>query len=405
MHKAFSYSDFGKRSGPLVIQQNLSEPDKVGESISFAAGLPDPALFPLAELQESFLRQTAVQSNYQYSLPSHRLKEQIKELMKGRGVNCDIDQIMITNGAQQGISLLVRLFFNPKQNIIIEPFVYPGFKQIIDPFQPKFIEIQSDNNNLLNLNSLEDLCIENGGTPLFYTVVNGHNPLSTSLDTVQKKKLVDIASRYNFPLIEDDPYGWLSYENDDSTPMIAHDSQGVYIGSFSKILVPSFRVGWIIAPPEIIRSLGYLKDQMDVNCANFIQYVVADYLDHNSLYDHISLVTKVYKSKRDTAIETISKYFPSCIEFFVPRHGIFLWIEFKETIDLEKVQDLIAKQYKISYFPGTAFSINPDRGRNALRINFSLLSEEKLIVGLKILGETFQKLLLEPHLSEWRKVA
>jgi 2-aminoadipate transaminase len=382
----YPHSTAAQKSSPLIIQKMLQSAGGQNKLISFAAGLPDPKFFPTEDLAESFQRQSHKRENFQYALPCHSLKDHIIEIMAQKGVQCSHDEILLTCGAQQGISLLVKLMLNPSQSLVVEPFVYPGFKQIVDPYNPSYHPLSSSLNDEASFHELGELCSNNVHSPFLYTVPHGHNPLGYSLSLEQKQSLVAWAEHYQIPIIEDDPYGFLNYEGGDSSSMCSMSDQVISIGSFSKNVAPSLRVGWIVAPKNYIKILGYLKDQSDVNSCYFSQYVLSDYLAHFSLEDQILGLQSAYKRRRDVALNSVQKYFPANTKVTHPDHGFFLWVELESDMDMSELLPTMIQNYGVAYIPGNAFSIDGKVGKNCLRISFVSHEEKVLEKGLKKLG-------------------
>jgi 2-aminoadipate transaminase len=239
-----------------MMQKMLSLTSRPG-ILSFALGLPAPELFP----QDTFARAVAEVLSadpkaLQYGPPFQPLKKHIVDLMAQRGVTCREEQIFLTAGAQQGMSLLARLFLDPGAQVLTEEAIYPGFRQVIEPFQPRIVTAPSDRESGMDVEAVESL-LSSGARPAFiYAISDGHNPLAVSLSLEKRHALVELARKYEVPIVEDDAYGFLYYEEKPAAPMRALDDDWVfYVGSFSKILAPSLRVGWLVVPETLLTRL------------------------------------------------------------------------------------------------------------------------------------------------------
>jgi len=362
------------------------------EYISFALGLPANEAIPLTLIQRS--------ANYynngsaiQYSPPLLKLKTQIKELVKQRGINCDEEEIFLTSGAQQGISLLTRLLHNKSRIIITEELVYPGFLQIAQSLEANIITISSCYHTGIDLNMLEEKIKASQTKPsLIYTVIDGNNPLSLSLSLKKRKKLVSIAKKYEIPILEDDPYGFLCYQQEQLPALKAIEQDYVcYIGSFSKVIAPALRVGWIIAPKYIIPKLSMLKESTDIDTATFSQRIIYKFIDGGYFEDHLTKVKDLYREKRDLMLSCIKTFLPPSTKCIVPQNGIFLWIELDNTIDTEKLfQEALKK--KVIIIPGNAFAVpqkttkDKNIANNCIRLNFSFSNYEDIEEGVRRIG-------------------
>ncbi|MFQ3306844.1 MAG: 2-aminoadipate transaminase [Candidatus Midichloriaceae bacterium] len=356
--------------------------------ISFAVGLPSSELFPMLSFKEAAID---VLSNdpgvLQYSPPSFELKQQIVLLMKERGVTCTEKQIFLTTGGQEGISLLLKLFLNKKDKIFVEKLIYPGFIQISNQFELDVVTINSTDKGI-DVDEIERH-LKNGIIPKFiYAIVDGHNPLSINTPYDQRLKLVNLAKEYQIPIIEDDPYGFLFYKKS-IPPLKSIDPDYVfYVSSFSKILVPLLKVGWIIVPEGLIKNLTTIKEGVDLNTATISQKIIAKFLSQGRLNDHLGMLRVKYKEKRDLMVDALKKYFPKDAKFNVPDSGIFIWVELSDNVNTLKLLEISIKKYGISFMPGQVFSINKKlMFSNSLRLNFTNSENQEIIYGIEKLGE------------------
>ena len=320
----------------------------------------------------------------QYGPPFEPLKEHIVSLMSARGVSCSKEQLFLTTGAQQGMNLLARLLLDPGGELLVEEMAYPGFQQVIEPFQPRVLTVPTSPDEGMDLDAVEAL-LEKGERPAFiYAIADGHNPMAVSLDEAKRYRLVELARRFRVPIIEDDVYGFLSYDSARLPPLRAFDEQWVfYVGSFSKILAPALRVGWLIVPRELIGPLSVVKEATDIDTSTFTQRTVAAYLDAGHLAAHVSTLRSHYKARRDAMAGALREHFPAASRWREPGAGFFFWVELPERIDSAALLETALEREQVAYIPGRAFSVD-GRGsaRSSLRLNFSRCGRELIEEGI-----------------------
>ena len=359
------------------------------EYISFALGLPANEALPLGLLQDS--AKYCTDNSLQYSPPVRELKSQIKELVKQRAINCKEEEIFITAGAQQGISLLTKLLHDKFRSIITEELVYPGFLQIAQSLESDLLTIASNYQTGIDLDILEQkLKVSREKPSLIYSVVDGNNPMSFSLALNNRQRLVSIAKKYQIPILEDDPYGFLCYQKEQLPALKALEPDHVcYIGSFSKIIAPALRVGWLIVPKHIVAKLSMLKESSDIDTATFSQHIVSRFIGNGHLDDHLTKIKDLYRTKRDLMINCIKKYLPSNSKYIIPQNDIFLWLELDSSINADHLFKQALKQ-KVMIMLGSAFIANNYvRNKiaiNCIRLNFSFSSYEEIEAGMKRIG-------------------
>jgi 2-aminoadipate transaminase len=356
-----------------ALQEMLAAASRPGV-ISFALGLPAPELFPVNEFEQAVSSVLGSDPRaLQYQPPFTPLKSQIVELMRRRGVYCREEQVFLTAGAQQGMNLLVRLLLEPGGQLLMEEMIYPGFQQLVEPFAPDLLLVSTDPETGMNVDEVEAL-LKSGRRPSFiYAITDGHNPLSVSLSRRKREKLVALASTYGVPIIEDDAYGFLSYDGPLDPPLRAMDEDWVfYVGSFSKILAPALRVGWIIVPEKLMRPLSVIKEASDIDTATFSQRTVSAYLAAGHLPNHLSRLHKEYRLRRETMHAALLEHFPAGSHWQKPKSGVFMWVELPGGLDAgELLQHAINKE-QVAFVPGGAFRASTHWSqRQSLRLNFS----------------------------------
>jgi 2-aminoadipate transaminase len=377
-----------------ALQEMLAAASRPGV-ISFALGLPAPELFPISEYEQAV---SAVLSSdvraLQYQPPFTPLKSQIVELMRRRGVFCREEQVFLTAGAQQGMNLLVHLLLEPGGQLLMEEVIYTGFQQLVEPFAPDLLLVSSDAETGMNVDEVEAL-LKSGRRPSFiYAISDGHNPLSVSLSLRKRERLVALASSYGVPIIEDDAYGFLNYDGPLDPPLRALDEDWVfYVGSFSKILAPALRVGWIIVPEKLMRPLSVIKEATDIDTATFSQRTVSAYLAAGHLPNHLSRLHLEYRLRRETMHRALLEHFPAEARWQKPRSGVFMWVELPGTLDAgELLQHAITKE-QVAFVPGAAFRASTHWSqRPSLRMNFSHCAPPQIEEGVTRLARAIAEL-------------
>jgi 2-aminoadipate transaminase len=339
--------------------------------ISLALGLPAVELFPTDALSEATARVLSMNASaLQYSPPLQSLKQHVRELMKRRGVDCHEDQIFLTAGAQQGMSLLTRLLLEPGGSVITEELIYSGFQQILEPFQPQILTVSTDAQTGMDVEAVEQY-LSSGVRPSFiYSITDGHNPLSVRMHPSKRARLVELAEQYRVPIVEDDAYGFLSYE-DPLPPLRALSERWVfYVGSFSKILAPALRTGWVVVPKELMLPLSVIKESTDIDAAPLSQRIVNAYLDTGQLPAQIEMLRTQYRLKRDTMMRALAENFSDAARWATPNSGFFVWVELPPEVDVDELFRRAIEDEHVAFIPGHAFSVNNKRSPG-IRLNFS----------------------------------
>ncbi|MBV4417845.1 PLP-dependent aminotransferase family protein [Clostridium tyrobutyricum] len=362
--------------------------------ISFAGGLPNPLSFPIKEVEEASIKVLNENGSdvLQYSTTEgyRPLREYIAQrYLKRFGLKVDADEILITNGSQQGLDLLGKIFLNKDDNVLIERPGYLGAIQAFSIFEPVFNSVPV-NNDGVDIDLLEKSLAMNS-PKLFYTVPNFQNPSGTTYSEKNRKAAADILKKYDTILIEDDPYGELRFIGEDLQPIKTYlGDKSVMLGSFSKIVAPAMRLGWICAKGEIMEKLITAKQAADLHTNYYSQRVVHQFLMDNDIEDHIKKIRKLYKGQRDCMVSMIERYFPEGIKSTKPEGGMFLWVTLPEGISSLELFDLAAKE-NVAFVPGDPFYVNV-KGSNTLRLNYTNSDEKSIEEGIKRLSRAIRKL-------------
>ncbi|HKP74549.1 MAG TPA: PLP-dependent aminotransferase family protein, partial [Longimicrobiaceae bacterium] len=371
---------------PSVIQAMMGHMARP-RVISFALGLPASELFPVdayLAAAERVLR--ADRGALQYRAPYAPLKEQIAALMRRRGVECRPEQVFLTTGAQQALALLARLFLEPGGAVICDRRVYMGFQQVVESYRPRILPVDSDLETGMDVDQVQ-AHLERGPRPAFiYCISDGHNPLGVSVSPEKRPRLAELARAHGVPLIEDDAYGLLHY-GDPLPALRALDERWViYVGSFSKVMAPGFRVGWAVVPDELVEMLGCAKDGLDVDTSTFAQRLVSEYLEAGTFETHLAAIREAYTARRDAMLLALAREFPAGTRWSVPRHGALLWAELPRGLDAGALLPRALEREGVAFVPGNAFTFDGKGARGGMRLNFSHPTVAEIEEGMARLG-------------------
>lgn len=359
--------------------------------LSFAGGLPAPELFPNEAFAEAMAQVLRDPLSLQYGPPQAALKAQIVSLMAQRGVTCAPEQVFITTGAQQGLDVLTRFLLNPGGTMLLENIVYTGAQQVLAPFQPRILTVPTDLATGMDVDAIEAHLARGERPAYLYSITEAHNPLGVSLSQAKRHQLVEVAQQYGVPIVEDDPYGFLMYDDQPLPPLRALDeTQVIYLGSFSKILAPALRLGWMVAPVDLIPKLTVVKEMGDLESSVLIQRAAATFLASGHFPEHLARLKAEYRRRRDTMLTALDAHFPPEARWTRPRGGMFIWVELPGHVDTAALLDVAIAQEKVAFIPGHAFGVEPGCGRNSLRLNFSNATPDKIEDGIARLGRVIR---------------
>ncbi|MCZ8521838.1 MULTISPECIES: aminotransferase-like domain-containing protein [Paenibacillus] len=389
-HRLAAWTQLTKRSALQDMLELTSGP----EYISFGLGLPNAECFPLEQLAVSASEVLLGQSNpLQYAPPVEELKQQIQLLMRQRGVECRTSQIFLTAGAQQGIGLLARLLLEPGRAVLTEEVTYTGFLQVLEPYQPRMLTVPTDPVSGIDVEQVERVLQSEERPACMYVIPSGHNPLSYTLSREKRQRLAELAAQYEVPLIEDDPYGFLAYEDAGIPAIKSFESEWVfYIGSFSKILAPGLRLGWIIASEEIMEKLSIVKEAADINTGTLTQRIAANFLQKDAFLSHLMHLRQEYTSRRDCMLEHLTEELGGVGEWTLPSSGMFIWMRLPATINaMELFRESVTTE-KVTFFPGTVFAVNQSpAASSSIRLNFSFNNQDKIEEGIARLSRLVKR--------------
>lgn len=390
------YAQRTQRMGSSTVRELLKFTEQP-DVISFAGGLPAPEVFPVEEFQEACRRTLAEHGAQalQYSTTEgyRPLREMIARHTSRYGILIEPENILLTSGSQQALDLIGKVFVNPGDHVVVEMPTYLGAIQAWNAYQIEYVGVRLDEEGM----NTGDLERELRGSPKFiYALPNFQNPAGVTLSLPRREQLIRLADHYGVPVVEDDPYGQLRYEGEHLPPLVVMDSRFqkngqsrysgnvVYLSTFSKIFAPGIRLGWIVAPAEVIRMLVTAKQGSDLHTSTFSQMVTWELAKGGFLDRHVRTIRSVYRERRDVMLAALERWFPEEVRWTRPQGGLFLWLTFPEGVDAAELLKEALKQ-KVAFVPGAAF-FPGGGGRNTARLNFSNASGEKIEEGIQRLG-------------------
>ena len=356
--------------------------------ISFAGGLPNPAFFPVKEIAEAAAKIFEMDGRnvLQYSTTEGYLplrKYIAERYLKRNGLKIHPDQILITNGSQQGLDLIGKAFLNKGDGVVIESPGYLGAIQAFSIYEPIFKSVSLLDDGI-DIDMLKKT-VRDKQIKLVYTVPTFQNPSGITYSRQKRKDVANILEKHDVIFIEDNPYYELRFAGED-LPLIRNfrEENSILLGSFSKIVSPGLRLGWICTTNEIMEKIIIAKQASDLHSNNLAQRIVYQYLIDNDIDEHIIKIREAYKIRRDLMVSMISEHFPEEIEFTKPEGGMFLWITLPEKISSLDLFEHAIKE-NVAFVPGNPFYVNGG-GNNTLRLNFSNSDEEQIEIGIKRLA-------------------
>ncbi|HEY7588867.1 MAG TPA: PLP-dependent aminotransferase family protein [Thermoplasmata archaeon] len=374
--------------------------------ISFGGGLPNPEAFPVEELKvifEELLHEDGTPALQYGPTPGDPLlKKALAGMMRGRGIDADENRILVTHGAQQSLELLGRIFLDPADFVVVTQPTYLGIFTALAIYEPTYHGVPADEEGILTDVLEEDLraLSMDGLRPKFIYVVSTFlNPTGVTMSDRRRRRLADLAASYEIPVIEDDPYYDLRFEGESIPPVAALDKEGwvFYLGSFSKVLAPGFRVGFAHGPMSAISKMALAKQGMDLFTNGFGQRVAERYISLGLMEKHLPKVRKLYRHKRDLMLKALKESFPETATWTRPKGGLFLWVTTEEGLDTRELLPKAASQGVI-YVPGHGFYASAPEV-NHMRLNYSFTSDMQIRKGISILGSVLAKPTGEPKVA------
>ena len=368
----------------------IAQPD----IISFAGGLPAAELFPVEQLRQACdavldqIGQVACQYSSTEGFPA--LREKIAQRMKDKNnIETDADHILITSGSQQGLDFAGRVFLDKGDVVLMESPSYLGAINAFKGCEPTFLEVPTDDGGM-NVEALEKILSTTENVKMIYVIPDFQNPTGRTWTLERRQKFMEVVNRYEIPVIEDNPYGELRFENDTLPALKSMDPKGlvVYLGTFSKILVPGYRLGWVCASDEILSMFNFIKQGADLQTPTVTQLEVNQFMEMLDLDEHVDVIRETYRHRRDVMMEAMETYFPKEVKFTHPDGGLFTWVELPDYINSRDMA-VQCLEKKVAYVPGDSFF--PNGGKyNCFRMNYSGMPDDKIVAGIQAIAEVIR---------------
>lgn len=363
--------------------------------ISFAGGLPSPQGFPTDKIHKAFDKvlsnssETALQ--YGPTEGYQPLREWVANDLSGDGVEISPNQVLIVSGSQQALDMLGKLFIDPNSKVLIEAPSYLGAIQSFDLCQPNYVGVPSDEHGL-NPAGLTDDVVDQAR--FIYVLPNFQNPTGLTLDLDRRQALVERCAQAKLPIIEDDPYGELRYAGIPQPSLLHLGSKAgatvIRLGTFSKVLAPGLRLGYVIAPEAIISKLAQIKQATDLHTATLTQMAVYEAVKDGFLSEHLPMVRELYKQQCGYMLDAMEKEFPSTATWTKPEGGMFIWVTLPQHINSTKLLDQAVAQ-GVAFVPGAPFYAGTKPLENTFRLSFVTVPEEKIRKGISILAKLIKE--------------
>jgi len=374
------YANRVKGMKSSVIRELLKLTQKQ-DVISFAGGLPAPELFPVSEFKATAV--SVLDSNGEGALQYgqtggyYPLRQYLAELSDTKPENT-----LITSGSQQALDLIGKLLINPGDKIVTEAPTYVGALQAFDAYQPEYLTVPVDDSMTCRLEAI----LRKTAVKFVYVIPNYQNPSGNTMSLAERKRLVQLAERFGTLIVEDDPYRYLRYEGPRLPTLASLSENVIYLSSFSKILAPGIRLGWVVAPELFIDKLIQAKQAVDLHTSNFTQMIVSDMCHKGVLNSHIKVLCKTYKKRRDVMLKAIRSNLPLTASCYKPEGGMFLWMGLPTMkIRTHALLECALKE-GVAFVHGSVFYPYPVNS-NSIRLNFSNASPENIEIGIERLSK------------------
>ena len=364
------------------------------EVISFAGGLPAPELFPVDKMlaaTEVVLKENGPQAlQYGPTDGYTPLRQHIVNRMKARNkIETDVSHILMTAGSQQGLDYVARLFCDPGDVVIMESPSYLGAINAFTLSQPKYVEIPTDEHGMI-MEELEKVLATTDKVKFIYVIPDFQNPSGRTWPLERRKKFMEIVNKYEIPVVEDNPYGELRFAGEFLPSLKSMDPKElvIYLGTFSKILAPGYRLGWICASHTFIEKFNLIAQAAVLQTATPSMMIISKFLDMYDLDEHVATLLPTYKHRCNLMMDCIKEYFPAEIKYTIPDGGLFTWAELPEYIDTKAMAPQALAQ-NVAYVPGAGFF--PNGGvKNCMRLNYSCSTDDRIVEGIKRLADVIK---------------
>ena len=361
------------------------------EVVSLAGGMPNLKDLPIQKLAESAKNlilengPTAMQYGQGQGYP--KLREQITQVMAHENITCDPDDIVIATGSQQALDLITSIFINPGDIVLVESPSYVGALGGFRSYQADIQHVEMDEHGIIP-QALEEKIVEikKTGKPIkfLYTIPNFHNPAGVTLSLERRPEIVEICNKHHILIVEDNPYGLLGFDHETLPALHSYAPENVvYLGSFSKIFAPGFRVGWAVAPHAIRNKLVLASESAILSPSMVSQMAISGYLEEYDWYNQIEQFRSMYKERRDAMLQALEDYMPKCT-WTIPKGGFYVWVKLPEGINTKEMLPRAVTEL-VAYVPGTAFYAD-GQGTSHIRLAFCYPTPEFIREGVRRLS-------------------
>ncbi len=397
MNNEIQFSERMEGVRPSAIRDLLKLGDDPG-LISFGGGYPDPSLFPIQELNQIYSsllvpeRSDVLQYTSSNGLPGLRAK--VAHRLTRDGMSCTENDILIIQGAQQGLDISAKLVVNPGDTIVTENPTFLGALIAFAPTQPNYAPVRTDEFGM-DTDQLAEVLATNPNVVMIYTIPEFQNPTGVTMNLERRKHLIELANKYNVLVVEDSAYRELRYVGEQLPTIKSLDTEGrvIHLGSFSKILAPSMRLGWALASPEILDKLSLLKLASDTQNSTLNMNATLEYLRRHSIDEHIAKIRPNYLRKLNLMLSTMRETFPNEVSFTEPEGGLFTWLTFPVGFDATNfMKETLLPKGKVAYVPGATFFPVLQEPNHA-RVNFSGVEDDRIVEGISRIGKLLKQTL------------
>ncbi len=392
----FTQAARAARMNPSILREILKVTDQPGV-LSLAGGLPSPHTFPIDAMREATAKvlAEAPREALQYAASEGfgPLRDWVAAHLRGMGLSVQAHQVLITTGSQQGLDLVGKVLVDSGAPVAVETPTYLGALQAFSPFEPLFTSVASDADGPLP-EAIRALPRHAPGTRFLYVLPNFQNPTGRLMPETRRQAVIAAAQAARVPLVEDNPYGDLWFDAPPPPPLAARWPEGVvYLGSFSKVLAPGLRLGYVVAPPELFPKLLQAKQAADLHTPGFNQRVVYEVIKDGFLERHVPTIRALYKTQRDAMVQALTQHMPAGTEWSVPHGGMFFWLRLPEGCPaLALLPQAVAAG--VAYVPGEPFYAHAPDSRT-VRLSFVTLTPAQIDEAVALLGGVLRR-----HLNE-----
>ncbi len=366
--------------------------------ISLAGGNPDPRSFPAEQMKiiadDLFVNNSAASLQYSVTEGFPKLREQVADRLNKKFNSCgENDVVLIMTGGQQGIDLTCKVLCNEGDTVICEDPSFIGALNAFRTYNTHLCGVPVEEDGI-NVEALEEALKTEKNVKLLYLIPTFQNPTGVCMSLEKRKKVYELACKYNVVILEDNPYGELRFAGEDIPTIKSMDTEGrvVYCGSFSKVLSPGMRIGFLSCPKEISGKIVVAKQVTDVHTNIFFQMLVSGYMEKYDIDEHIKGIRALYKSKVAAMQDAIAEFLPAGVTSTKPEGGLFLWLGLPGGVDSQPISSALVKEKKVAVVPGSAFMPDETKISSGIRLNYSMSDEEHLREGVRRIGEYLKEI-------------